>query len=201
MIIWIDLQLRSSIIKRLMDETKDYQNLMKSLPRNLLRDIMTDIVVVDILGKYAEGVTVYLHDAKGITDRLLGRDMLGIVPEHVIPVYCEAWFPDMYILDFMTIVAAHTSRPVVYEELANEAGISAPTAKKRLSILVSSHIIVLVQPYHNNALKRVVKMPLLHFTDTGLVDLIIRLRHGGNCGTIYPTLKTDEYRYGKQLWK
>ena len=44
----------------------------------------------------------------------------------------------------MTIVAAHTARPVIYEELANTAGISAPTAKKWLSILVSSNIIALV---------------------------------------------------------
>ena len=51
----------------------------------------------------AEGVAVYLHDAKGITDRLLGRDRLGIVPEHVIPAYCEAWFPGMDILDFMNL--------------------------------------------------------------------------------------------------
>lgn len=54
------------------------------------------------------------------------------------------------------------------------AGISAPTAKKWLSILVSSHIIALVQPYHNNALKRVVKMPLLHFLDTGLAAYLLR---------------------------
>lgn len=51
----------------------------------------------------AEGVAVYLHDAKGITDRLLGRDRLGIVPEHVIPSYCEAWFPGIEILDFMNL--------------------------------------------------------------------------------------------------
>lgn len=50
-----------------------------------------------------EGIAVYLHDAKGITDRLIGRDMIGIVPEHVIPAYCEAWFPDMYILDYMNL--------------------------------------------------------------------------------------------------
>lgn len=81
---------------------------------------------------------------------------------------------EMLLFNFMTIVAAHTSRPVVYEELANAAGISAPTAKKWLSILVSSHIIVLVQPYHNNALKRVVKMPLLHFTDTGLAAWLLK---------------------------
>ena len=81
---------------------------------------------------------------------------------------------EMQFYNFMTVVAAHTSKPVVYEELANAAGISAPTAKKWLSILVSSHIIALVQLYHNNALKRVVKMPLLHFLDTGLAAYLLK---------------------------
>ena len=81
---------------------------------------------------------------------------------------------EMQFYNFMTIVAAHTSKPVVYEELAGAAGITAPTAKKWLSILVSSHIIALVQPYHNNALKRVVKMPLLHFLDTGLAAWLLK---------------------------
>ena len=81
---------------------------------------------------------------------------------------------EMQFYNFMTIVAAQTSKPVVYEELASAAGISAPTAKKWLSILVSSHIIALVQPYHNNALKRVVKMPLLHFLDTGLAAYLLK---------------------------
>ena len=76
--------------------------------------------------------------------------------------------------NFMIIVAAHTARPVIYEELAKEAGISQPTAKKWLSILVSSGLVVLVQPYHNNALKRVVKMPLLHFLDTGLCAYLLK---------------------------
>lgn len=71
-------------------------------------------------------------------------------------------------------MAAHTSKPVVYEELANAAGISVPTAKKWVSILVSSHIIALVQPYYNNALKRVVKMLLLHFLDTGLAAYLLK---------------------------
>lgn len=81
---------------------------------------------------------------------------------------------EMQFYNFMTIVAAHTSKPVVYEELASAAGISAPTAKKWLSILVSSHVIALIQPYHNNALKRVVKMPLLHFLDTGLAAYLLK---------------------------
>ncbi len=81
---------------------------------------------------------------------------------------------EMQFYNFMTIVAARTSKPVVYEELASAAGISAPTAKKWLSVLVSSHIIALIQPYYNNALKRVVKMPLLHFLDTGLAAYLLK---------------------------
>lgn len=81
---------------------------------------------------------------------------------------------EMQFYNFMTVVAAQTSKPVVYEELANAAGISAPTAKKWLSILVSSHIVALIQPYYNNALKRVVKMPLLHFLDTGLAAYLLK---------------------------
>lgn len=81
---------------------------------------------------------------------------------------------EMQFFEFMTVVAAHTSKPVVYEQLAGAVGISAPTAKKWLSILVSSHVIALVQPYHNNALKRVVKMPLLHVLDTGLAAYLLK---------------------------
>ncbi|MDD3305801.1 MAG: ATP-binding protein [Acetobacterium sp.] len=81
---------------------------------------------------------------------------------------------EMTFYHFMTVVAARTGKPVVYEEIASESGISAPTAKKWLSILVSSHIIAMVQPYHNNVLKRVTKMPLLHFLDTGLCAYLLK---------------------------
>ena len=76
--------------------------------------------------------------------------------------------------NFMIIVAARTARPVVYEEMAKDAGISAPTVKKWISILASSGLVALVQPYHNNLLKRVTKMPLLHFLDTGLCAYLLK---------------------------
>lgn len=105
---------------------------------------------------------------------------------------------EMQFYNFMTIVAAHTSKPVVYEELAGMAGISAPTAKKWLSILVSSHVIALIQPYHNNALKRVVKMPLLHFLDTGLAAYLLKwgnaeaLEKGAMSGAIFESYVFSE---------
>lgn len=100
---------------------------------------------------------------------------------------------EMDFYNFMTVAAAHTSKPVIYEELANTANISAPTAKKWLSILVSSHIVALVQPYYNNVLKRVVKMPLLHFLDTGLAAYLLKwgspevLEKGAMSGAFFET--------------
>lgn len=105
---------------------------------------------------------------------------------------------EMQFYNFMTVVAAHTSKPAVYGELAGAAGISAPTAKKWLSILVSSHVIALVQPYHNNALKRVVKMPLLHFLDTGLAAYLLKwgnpeaLEKGAMSGAIFESYVFSE---------
>lgn len=75
---------------------------------------------------------------------------------------------------FMTVTAARTARPIVYEEIAQECGVSAPTVKKWISILQSSNIIALVQPYSNNMLKRITKMPLVHFLDTGLCAHLLR---------------------------
>ena len=71
-------------------------------------------------------------------------------------------------LNFMSAVAARTATNVNYETLANEVGISSPTAKHWLSVLVSSGIVALIQPYSNNALKRVIKAPRMYFLDTGL---------------------------------
>jgi len=76
--------------------------------------------------------------------------------------------------NFMIIVAARTAKPIIYEELAKDAGISAPTAKNWLSILVSSGLVALLQPYHNNVLKRATKMPLMHFLDTGLCAYLLK---------------------------
>lgn len=67
----------------------------------------------------------------------------------------------MAFYNFLTVAAARTAKPIVYEEIAKEASISSPAAKKWLSLLVSSRIVAIAQPYSNSALKRVTKIPLL----------------------------------------
>jgi len=75
---------------------------------------------------------------------------------------------------FMCVCAARTSQMLNYSELAREVGISQPTAKHWLSLLVSSGIVTLVEPYYNNRLKRLVKSPKLYFMDTGLCAFLTR---------------------------
>lgn len=72
-------------------------------------------------------------------------------------------------INFIKIVACRTATNVNYETLANEANITAPTAKAWLSLLVSSGLVLLIEPYLSNILKRIVKAPRMYMTDTGLV--------------------------------
>lgn len=81
---------------------------------------------------------------------------------------------EMQFQKFLTACAARTSQMVNYSELAKDVGISSPTAKSWLSLLVTSGIIVLVEPYFNNALKRIVKAPNMYFMDTGLCAYLTR---------------------------
>lgn len=86
----------------------------------------------------------------------------------------------MTFLNFIKVVAARTATNVNYETLAQETGISAPTAKQWLSILVASGLVILVEPYFNNALKRVIKAPRMYFMDTGLCAHLL----GWSSGTV-----------------
>lgn len=81
---------------------------------------------------------------------------------------------EMTFYRFLTVVAARTAKPLIYNEIADELGISAPTVKRWISLLVSSHIISVVEPYHNNILKRVTKTPILHFLDTGMCAYLLK---------------------------
>jgi len=34
---------------------------------------------------------------------MLEKEEIGIVPEGIIPAYCESWFPNQNIIDFMNL--------------------------------------------------------------------------------------------------
>ena len=81
---------------------------------------------------------------------------------------------ELSFLNFMTVVAARTATNVNYDVLAGEVGVSAPTVKQWMSILVSSGLVALIPAFSNNALKRVIKAQRMYFLDTGLCSHLTR---------------------------
>lgn len=74
---------------------------------------------------------------------------------------------------FLKLCAARTGSLLNYASLARDCDISPNTAKAWIAILEASYIITLLQPYHENFNKRLIKSPKLYFYDTGLVCALL----------------------------
>jgi predicted AAA+ superfamily ATPase len=77
---------------------------------------------------------------------------------------------------FLSLCAGSAGQLLNFSALANECDISHNTAKAWLSILESSYIVFLLQPYHQNFNKRLIKSPKLYFYDTGLLTHLLGIR-------------------------
>ena len=92
---------------------------------------------------------------------------------------------------FMTSIAASIGQLVNLAAISRDVGISQPTADRWLSILITSNIICLLQPYHNNLTKRAIKTPKVYFMDTGLAAYLTRwptpetLQAGAQAGAFF----------------
>jgi hypothetical protein len=74
---------------------------------------------------------------------------------------------------FVRLAAARTACEINYSELAQDAGISQPTAKQWLSVLRTGFLCTVLPPHHRNFRKRLRKRSRLHFLDSGLVCYLL----------------------------
>jgi uncharacterized protein len=77
---------------------------------------------------------------------------------------------------FVELCAGRTGQLLNYSSLASDSGVSQPTAKAWLSVLETSFIAFRLPAFHSNQRKRLVKMPKLHFYDTGLACWLLGIR-------------------------
>jgi predicted AAA+ superfamily ATPase len=88
--------------------------------------------------------------------------------------------------------------------LSNECDISHNTAKAWLSILEGSYIVFLLQPYHQNFNKLLIKSPKLYFYDTGLLTHLLGIRTAEELeenrlkGNIFENMILAEYQKQNQ---
>jgi predicted AAA+ superfamily ATPase len=100
---------------------------------------------------------------------------------------------ELSFLNFLKVIAARTGQELNMTDIANSLDISLNTVKSWLSILQTSGIIFLLQPYFENVTKQIVKRPKLYFTDTGLCAYLTgwktseTLSEGAMNGAIFET--------------
>ena len=86
---------------------------------------------------------------------------------------------------FLKLCAARVGQLLNINSLANECGISVPTVQAWLSILEASYIVFLLQPYHKNFNKRLIKSPKLYFYDTGVLSSLLGMTNAEQMATHY----------------
>ena len=79
---------------------------------------------------------------------------------------------ELQFYNFIRSTAARTGQLLNYADLARDVDIDQKTAKAWLSVLKTSGLVMLLEPYHNNVAKRIVKTPKLYFLDTGLAAFL-----------------------------
>ena len=100
---------------------------------------------------------------------------------------------EMAFTRLLRAAAARTGQLINYADLARDVGVDQKTVKTWLSILATSGLIYLLQPYHSNVTKRLIKTPKLYFLDTGLCAYLTRwsspetLEAGAMSGAILET--------------
>jgi len=105
---------------------------------------------------------------------------------------------ELQFVNFVRVLAARTSQLLNYSNIAREIGINETTVKSWLSILQTSGIIYLLEPYSNNLTNRVLKTPKVYFLDTGLVCYLTKwntpevLENGAFSGAILETYVVSE---------
>jgi predicted AAA+ superfamily ATPase len=86
---------------------------------------------------------------------------------------------------FLNLCAGRTGQIVNLSSLANDGGVAVNTAKAWLSLLESSYVVFLLQPYHRNFNKRIIKSPRIYFYDVGIISSLLRIANSQTLFTHY----------------
>ena len=154
-----------------------------------IRGSLFDINLQELLNKqrdhkdfYRSSISVFEDIFQGgMPDICTGESKRDIYYKAYIDTYIEkdvrkliSASSEMQFRKFISLLALRTAQEVVYNEISNAIGINVETCKRWISILQTSGIVYLLEPYMANVSKRIIKAPKLYFMDTGLCAYLCR---------------------------
>jgi uncharacterized protein len=74
---------------------------------------------------------------------------------------------------FVKLCAGRVGQILNLHSLSNDVGISHTTAREWITLLEASYIIFLLEPFHRNIKKRLIKSPIIYFYDVGLASYLL----------------------------
>ena len=107
---------------------------------------------------------------------------------------------------FLKLCAGRIGQVLNLQSLGNDAGVSHTTARAWLTLLEASYIVFLLQPWHANISKRLIKSPKLYFHDVGLAAFLLGLENEtqvsrdplrGNLFENMVVMEALKYRYNR----
>ena len=117
-------------------------------------------------------------------------DASSLWREHYIASFLERDIPQLGITipaptlrRFWTMLCHYHGQILNFSELARAFGISDMTVRRYLDILEGTFMIRLLQPWHANVGKRLVKRPKLYFRDSGLLHSLLAIRSDRDLAT------------------
>lgn len=84
---------------------------------------------------------------------------------------------------FVRLCAGRSGQLLNLSSLGSDAGVTHTTARRWLSVLVTSGLVHLLQPHHANFSKRLIKSPKLYFLDSGLLCYLLRITRDADVAT------------------
>ncbi|HPO13137.1 MAG TPA: ATP-binding protein [Candidatus Hydrogenedentes bacterium] len=103
--------------------------------------------------------------------------------EHYVATFLERDIPQLGInipaatlRRFWTMLCHYHGQIINYSEFARSFGVSDMTVRRYLDILEGTFMVRLLQPWHVNLGKRLVKRPKLYIRDSGLLHTLLSIR-------------------------
>jgi len=144
--------------EKLIEKQENHKNLYKSseeIFNRIFQGSMPDVVT---------GVSNRELYYKSYIDTYIEKDVRKLI----------AVSSEMQFRQFIQLLALRTAQEIVYSDIAKDIGIDVNTCKRWVSILQTSGIVYLLQPYMANLSKRIIKTPKLYFMDTGLCSYLCK---------------------------
>lgn len=77
---------------------------------------------------------------------------------------------------FLRALAGRTGNLLSYSELARDVGVAVSTVRDWTSVLVTSHVVTLLEPYHRSTGMRLVKSPKVYWNDAGFAAWLVGIQ-------------------------